>query len=68
MTTSGARSHEARSAAARAPVAPSHAVGARGLIDRDDASELDERASETDLVSRCVNGDGAAAHALHERY
>ncbi len=68
MTTSGARSHEGRSAAARAQVASSHAVGARGLIDRDDASELDARASESDLVARCVNGDGAAAHALHERY
>jgi RNA polymerase sigma-70 factor (ECF subfamily) len=68
MTTSGARSHEARSAAARAQVASSHAVGARGLIDRDEAGELDERASELELVARCVRGDGAAAHALHERY
>jgi len=68
MPTSGARSHEARSAAARAHVASSHAVGDQGLITQDDASELDLRASEIDLVARCVSGDGAAAHALHERY
>ncbi len=64
MTTSGARSHEARSAVARAQVPSSRAVSAPGLI----TSEIDERASEIDLITRCVNGDGAAAHALHERY
>src|SRR5262252_8734102 len=64
MTTSGARSHEARSAVARAQAPSSRAVEAPGLI----TSEIAERASEVELVARCVNGDGAAAHALHERY
>jgi RNA polymerase sigma-70 factor (ECF subfamily) len=64
MATSGARSQQARSAVARAQVPSSRAVEAPGLI----TSEIAERASEIDLIARCVNGDGAAAHALHELY
>src|SRR5450631_676766 len=71
MTSPGARSQEARSLMARVQAASSRAVGAPaapGLIHRRDAAELDDRAVDVELVERCVRGEGAAAHALHEKY
>jgi len=64
MTTSGARSHEAgSSAAARAQAASSSPE----LIHRDDEG-TPEPFESSDLVARCLSGEGAAAHALHEKY
>ena len=63
MTTSGARSHEPRSSAARAQAASSSPE----LIHRDDEA-TPEPFEGSDLVARCLSGEGAAAHALHEKY
>ncbi len=67
MTTWGARSQEARPAAVRAQPSSRAVASSAELLDGD-VSGLAARAFDSELVARCVSGDGAAAHALHEKY